>query len=131
MITVTTKVRFTTGKAGRQRLNTPAQPLLKIQVGRTPRISKLMALAIKFDGMLRDGVVADQSELARLARVSQPRMTQILNLNYLAPDIQEALLFLSAVAAGRDSIHERMLRAVCAQAMWDLQRRAWERIRPR
>lgn len=53
-----------------------------------------MALAIKFDGLLRDGKVADQSELARLAHVTQPRMTQIMNLLHLARDIQEELLFL-------------------------------------
>ena len=131
MITVTTNVRFTTSKAGRKRLDAYAKPPLKLQVGRTPRISKLMALAIKFDGLLRDGVVADQSELARLARVSQPRMTQIMNLLNLAPDIQETLLFLPAVTDRRDPVHERMLRAVCAQPTWDLQRRRWADTRYR
>ncbi len=77
-----------------------------------------MALAIKFQGMLRDGIVRDQSELARLARVTQPRMTQILNLNFLAPDIQEAILFLPAVDGGGDQINERHLREVVAVADW-------------
>lgn len=61
-----------------------------------PRISKLMALAIHCDALIRNGDVADQSELARLLHVTQPRMTQIMNLLLLAPDIQEALLFLLA-----------------------------------
>lgn len=52
-----------------------------------PHISRLMALAMKFQGMLRDGVVWEQTELARLAHMIQPRMTQILNLILLAPDI--------------------------------------------
>jgi hypothetical protein len=43
--------------------------------------------------MLRKGVVADQSELARICEVTQPRMTQIMNLLHLAPDIQEQILF--------------------------------------
>ncbi len=127
MITVTTKVRFATGKAGRKRLNATTAPPLKLQAGRTQRISKLMALSIKLDGMLRDGVVADQSELARLARVSQPRMTQIMNLNRLAPDIQEQLLFLPPVTDGRDPVHERMLRGLCAQVGWVQQRGLWDR----
>jgi hypothetical protein len=129
MITVTTKVRFTTGKAGRRRLDTPTKPPLTIQAGRTPRISKLMALAIKFEGMLRDGVVEDQSELAKLARVTQPRMTQIMNLLSLAPDIQQELLFMPPIAHGRDPVHERMLRAICAQPIWEVQRQRWKTLR--
>lgn len=131
MITVTTKVRFTTSNAGRKRLDAAAGPPFKMQVGRTPRISKLMALAIKFDGMLRDGAVSDQSELARLARVSQPRMTQIMNLNHLAPDIQEALLFLPPETEGRDAVYERMLRAACAHPLWDIQRQIWAALQSR
>lgn len=55
--------------------------------GRVPRISKLMALAIRYDGLLREGVVTDLTELARLSHVTQPRITQIMNLLHLAPDI--------------------------------------------
>jgi hypothetical protein len=84
-----------------------------------------MALAIKFDRLLREGEVADQSELARLARVTQPRMTQIMNLNHLAPDLQEKLLFLPPAQDGRDLIHERMLRAIAAQTSWAEQRKRW------
>jgi hypothetical protein len=85
-----------------------------------------MALAIKFDRLLREGKVADQSELARLAHVTQPRMTQIMNLNHLAPDIQEELLFVSPIPGGREAIHERMLRAIAAPLRWDEQRKRWQ-----
>ena len=40
-----------------------------IPEGHIPRVSKLMALAIKFDRLIQDGTIADQSELARLAHV--------------------------------------------------------------
>ena len=53
-----------------------------------------MALAIRCDQLLRSGAVPDSTALASLAHVTQPRMTQILNLTLLAPDIQEALLWL-------------------------------------
>jgi hypothetical protein len=97
-----------------------------------------MALAIKFDGLLRDGVVADMSEpdmseLARLAGVTQPRMTQIMNLNHLAPSIQENLLFLPPIRDGRDRIHERILRRVAALVYWPDQQQEWRavlRLRP-
>jgi hypothetical protein len=71
---------------------------------------------------------ADMSELARLAHVTQPRITQIINLNHLAPDIQEALLFLRPVIAGREKIHERMLREVAAEAEWALQAKRCHRL---
>ena len=62
---------------------------------RLPRIARLMALAIKFDGMLREGVVTDYADLARLGSVTRARMTQIMNLLNLAPDIQEQMIFRS------------------------------------
>jgi hypothetical protein len=96
--------------------------------GRVPRISRLMALAIHFDRLLREGAVADISELARLAHVTQPRMTQIMNLNRLAPDIQEALLDLPPTTRGRDEINERMLRRVAKDQVWSSQRCMWHRL---
>ena len=125
-MTITTKVQFTRGKAGRKRMRMGETPVA--QVGRVPRISKLMALAIRFDGLMRGGKVADFSELARLACVTQPRMTQIMNLTHLAPDIQEELLFLPRVTEGRDPIHERMLRPMCAEIDWRKQRICWNSI---
>lgn len=93
--------------------------------GRVPRVARLMALAIKYDRLLRKGVVADMSELARLCQVTQPRMTQIMNLLHLAPDIQEQILDLPAVRKGRDPITERDLRPLVALASWRTQRATW------
>ncbi len=95
---------------------------------RVPRVARLMALAIHFDGMLRKGVVADQSELARICDVTQPRITQIMNLLHLAPDIQEQILFLPANSNGRDPIHERLLRDLTHFVDWSRQRRKWSTI---
>ena len=91
-------------------------------VGRIPRVAKLMALAIRCDQLLKSGAVPDASALARLARVSQPRMTQILNLTLLAPDIQERLLWLDPVEEGKPEMNEKMLRRVCSEVGWGRQR---------
>jgi len=93
--------------------------------GRIPRISKLMALAIRCEQLLRSGAVADATTLARLAHVSQPRITQILNLTLLAPDIQEALLFLPTVERERPKNGEKMMRKMCAEMSWTRQRETW------
>ena len=96
---------------------------------RVPRVARLMALAIHFDGMLRKGVVADQSALAQICEVTQPRITQIMNLLHLAPDIQEEVLNLPPAPKGRDHVTERDLRPIAAIVSWDRQRRDWRAIR--
>ena len=59
---------------------------------RIPRITRLMALAIKFQGMVDQGEVRDYADLARLGYVTRARLTQIMNLLNLAPDLQEQTL---------------------------------------
>jgi hypothetical protein len=99
-----------------------ATPLLP---GRVPRVARLMALAIRFDQLVRTGDVADYADLARLAHVTRARITQIMNLLMLAPDIQEAILFLYRVERGRDPIHLRQLQPIALVPDWRKQRRLW------
>lgn len=125
MITVKRKVHFIRRDHGRKTIADVPRPSDQTEPGRIPRISRLMALAIRFDRLVREEKVTDLSELARLAHVTQPRMTQIMNLTHLAPDIQAKLLFLPKVTIGRDPIHERILRPIVATVRWDTQRRMW------
>jgi hypothetical protein len=84
-----------------------------------------MALAIRFDKLLRDGVARDYADLARLGGVTRARLTQIMNLLLLAPDIQEALLFLPRTTHGRDPIAEPQIRPIASVPGWSKQRRMW------
>lgn len=127
MITIERKVNFQNGQHTWKELREgEASP--SVPAGRVPRVSRLMALAIRLDQLIRDGVVTDQAELARLGHVSRARLTQIMNLLCLAPDIQEALLFLPTTERGRDAITERDLRPIAAVADWRKQRRMWRRF---
>ncbi|MEW4530629.1 hypothetical protein [Maioricimonas sp. JC845] len=112
---------------GRKYLRKP-QPCPDLPAGSIPRVARLMALAIRFESLLREGVVADQAELARLGHVSRARLTQIMNLLNLAPDIQEAVLFLPRVQRGRDPLTERDLRDIALELSWKKQRRMWKRL---
>ncbi|MEQ8850947.1 MAG: hypothetical protein RIB32_04110 [Phycisphaerales bacterium] len=125
MTTVTRPIHFRVRQTRRQIVTEPAPPP---PPGRVPRVVRLMALAIKFDRMLQDGLVGSQTDLAALARVTQPRMTQIMNLLHLAPDIQEEILFLPPVDEGRDAITERELRAVTQEKCWRRQREIFRRM---
>ena len=75
--------------------------------GRVPRIARFMALAIRFERLIQAGAVADYAELARLGHVTRARITQVMNLRLLAPDIQEAILFLPLTERGHDRIQLR------------------------
>ena len=125
MIRIKRKVHIVRRERGRKAIVARPRPSEEAPPGRIPRISRLMALAIRFDRLIRQGVVADQSELARLVHVTQPRMTQILGLNHLAPDIQEALLNSTRAISGRERVHEKMLRPIAARLSWAEQRELW------
>lgn len=81
-----------------------------------------MALAIHFDGLIRQGIVRDYADLARLGGVSRARITQIMNLLNLPPWKQEEILFLEGTDAGRDDVTEREMRRVCEIAEWGIHR---------
>lgn len=117
------KVEF--AHRGRSRTDACDRRTAADQHARTPRISRLMALAIRLDQLIKEGVVSDRAELARLGHVSRARLTQVMNLLQLAPDIQESLLFLSIIHPGRDVISERQLRMVACRRNWQEQRRLW------
>jgi hypothetical protein len=116
-------IRFTHGNRGKRQLRSTKQS--QKTPGRIPRVTKLMALAIRLDQLIRDGVVADQAELARLGYVSRARITQIMNLLQLAPDIQEEILMLPRSLESRDVVSEHELRQVAAETSWAEQRRIW------
>ena len=83
-----------------------------------------MALAIRMQQLVDSGA-CDYAELARLGGVTRARLTQIMNLTLLAPNIQEAILFLPAKRSGRDPVTERQLRSIVAQPDWTKQRAMW------
>ncbi len=93
--------------------------------GRIPRVARLMALAIRLERLIAEGRVPNYTALARLAHVSRARITQIVNLTLLAPDIQEAILFLPPVHQGPDAIIERDLRPIAGEPDWTRQRMLW------
>lgn len=93
-----------------------------LRTGRIPRVTKLLALAHRFEQLLRDGVVKDYAELARLGQVTRARITQIMNLLNLAPEIQEEILLMDPVYHGRDPLTERKVRSVLSHPNWMKQR---------
>lgn len=128
-VTVTKQVHFASHARGRRTIQPgPAPEPVIASPGRVPRVARLMALAIRLDDLVRSGAVADQAELARLGYVTRTRVTQIMHMLRLAPDIQESILNLPLTLEGDDPINERHLRPIMRLVGWDEQRRAWGRL---
>jgi hypothetical protein len=99
-----------------------SKPLLE----RIPRISRYMALAIHFEDLIRRGIVTDYADLARLGHVTRARVTQIMNLRLLRPDIQELLL---ESPADRDPvIHLKKLQEIAIELDWRKQQMQWRQM---
>jgi hypothetical protein len=126
VVTGTLHVPATTG---RRRRSTTAAPTPEPPSGRVPRIARLLALAIKLDAQVRAGKVPDYAALARLGHVSRARISQIMNLLCLAPDIQEEILFLPPLRQGRDPLHIRQLQRIALTPEWPRQRSLWQQLR--
>ena len=127
--TVEFRVHFRNGNRGRRRLRLGKLPVpASVEPGSIPRIAKLLALAIRFDGLILQGVVRDYADLAQLGHVSRPRVSQIMNLLNLAPEIQEEILYLPRIVGGRDRVTERHLRRIAATPDWSSQRRLWREL---
>ncbi len=94
----------------------------------TLRAARMLAVAHALSGMLDRGEAPSRDELARALGVSQARLSQLLDLLLLAPDIQEELVFMRA-PPGADPIPERALRHVVRAAAWPEQRRRWATLR--
>jgi hypothetical protein len=116
-------IHFKAAKAGRKRIKARTSPSNRTPAPeRIPRISRLMALAIHFEVLIRQGKIRDYADLARLGGFTRARITQIMNLLNLSPEIQEKLLFLQGMSSGRDSMSERNVRSICREVDWIAQR---------
>ena len=117
------------GRAARPEANGAASESTHSQPSsRVPRIARLLALAWHVDELVRSGTVSSYAAAARLGHISRARMSQILSLLNLAPDLQERLLFLQRPARGRQSLALRQVLTVAAALDWHEQRRRWRKL---
>lgn len=122
-LTIESKVHFSKGRTGQRVMELGPAP--ERPRGRLPRITRLMALAIRCERLIQEGEIADYAELARLGQVTRARVTQIMNLLLLAPDIQEAILYLPRIECGDDPVVMRDLLAIAGEVDWRRQRETW------
>ncbi len=96
--------------------------------GRPSKAALLLALAHHWERLVRERVVRDYADIARLAGLTRARLSQITYLTLLAPEIQEALLNVSHSFESHRPINERSLRTIARMVGWENQRTAWGKL---
>jgi hypothetical protein len=76
------------------------------------RTARMLALAHHIDRLVEDGTIPDYAAAARTLGLTRARLTQVMNLLLLAPEIQERVLT-------GELWTERSLRDVVAEAEWE------------
>ena len=85
----------------------------------------MLALALKMEQMIQEGTVRNYTELAHLGQVSRARVTQVMNLLQLAPDIQEEILVGNLP---EDWLRESAIRKLSGVILWSEQRDRWRQM---
>jgi hypothetical protein len=127
LLTINRKFHVATKRCGSKQIQSGTKPV--IHAGRVSRISRLLALAHHCFRLVQSGAIINQSELAHYGQISTTRMTQIMWLDNLAPDIQEEILFLPRITQGRDTIKEADIRPIAKTLDWSKQRHMWRELK--
>ncbi|MBS2017480.1 MAG: hypothetical protein JST00_31650 [Deltaproteobacteria bacterium] len=92
---------------------------------RSLRAAQMLSLAYRMDRLIESGAVRDRAEMARVTGFDDSRISQIMNLMWLAPDIQESVL-LAEIGDGRDWVTAKELLPISRCPSWEEQRRQFE-----
>jgi hypothetical protein len=117
------------GRGNRRCLEVGPEPKpVAREPGRVPRVARLLALALRIDEQVRKGELTSYAEVAELGHVTRARVSQIMNLLNLAPDLQEAILFLPRTERGRDAVVLQDLQPIASIVDWRKQRILWQQL---
>jgi hypothetical protein len=78
---------------------------------KTPRVVELLRKAIEWQALLESGEASNQADIAHREGLTRARVTQVMGLLKLAPEIQEHILSMPA-AIRRSAVTERALRPI-------------------
>lgn len=120
------KVHFRNGHHGQRLLKrgeNERQPAGKRED--LPRLTRLLALAHRWNRLIEDGIVTNYAEIARLMGLSRARITQITDLLYLAPGLQEEILLPTSGERHELDLPERAMRQITRIPDWNDQRTLW------
>ena len=122
-------IHFAPGTCGHRIIRRGRRPK-HARITRLPHITRLMALAIKYDRMISRSTVERHCEIAELAGTSRSLISDIVRLRLLSPDIQEWLLNLPEQERDDGPLSRAQLRELTRISSWEQQRIQLHRIVP-
>jgi hypothetical protein len=116
------KGAFENGNVGRLTRRVPADQVISAippprgkpkppKAPRTPRVVELLRKALEWQALLASGEALNKSDIARREGITRARVTQVMGLLRLAPEIQQHILSMPD-AVRRPAITERALRPI-------------------
>jgi len=90
--------------SSRGKLKPPREP-------KTPRVVELLRKAIEWQALLESGQIVNQADIAHREGITRARVTQVMGMLRLAPEIQQRILSIPKMVR-RPPITERMLRPI-------------------
>jgi hypothetical protein len=116
------KGAFENGNVGRLTRRVPADQVISAippprgkpkppKEPRTPRVVELLRKALEWQALLESGEALNQADIARREGITRARVTQVMGLLRLAPEIQQQVLSLPDMVR-RPAITERALRPI-------------------
>ena len=106
--------------------STEPPPPPPASVRRPSRVARMLAFAHRIEAAITRGEYHDRADASRQLGVTRARLTQLMDLMLLAPDLQERILFSEAVD-GVEPMTERGLRQLVGRGRWAEQRSSWQR----
>ena len=130
------EVRCSLKRSPRQRSHTgetaPVPPAIVDALelrAKLPRITHTVARAVLFEHSIANGEAADFSDLARLTAITRERVSQVMKMMWLAPDIHDDLLRLPPVRRGDFSIMVPEVTTIADEVLWEDQRILWSNLK--
>jgi hypothetical protein len=128
MTNSTVEIQFQLHASRPPKRESPEQTVVS-RPGALPRITQVLATAIQFEQMIAEGEARHYADLARLGCITRERVSQIMELLWLAPDIQQEILELPPTTLGRFPIGEVAVRHVASNMDWTRQRDGWNNLK--
>jgi len=97
--------------------------------GEVPAVTRALSMAIYFEHLIRIGDASDYATVSRMSGLCRERISQVMRLTCLSPDIQIELLYLPHCPAGRYPVSESAVRKIANLLSWSAQRREWAALK--
>jgi Arc/MetJ-type ribon-helix-helix transcriptional regulator len=91
---------------------------------RPAKVALTLALAHRIEAAIERGEYRDRADVARQHGLTRARITQIMDLLLLAPELQERVLGLETTTHS-EPITESQVQQVVREARWNTQRSLW------